>query len=203
MVDPTRRMVLPAAIGVGMAANKETLAWDFSFPSIDEGRLDFAAFKGRVLLVTNTASFCGYTYQYKRAGEAAQGRSPRGLTVIGVPSQDFNQESADNKTVKTFCEATFGVEFPMAGIAHVRGRPGGAVLRLGARTEAVGAEWNFNKVLIGRDGRIAGTFGSGDEPEGPKLSAGDRGGVGEGPDARGMPRRKAGLHSRRPGSGHA
>ena len=65
MIEPTRRMVLAAAMGVGMAADKEMLAWDFGFPSIDEGRLDFAAFKGRVLLVTNTASFCGYTYQYE------------------------------------------------------------------------------------------------------------------------------------------
>ena len=61
MTELTRRMVVAAAMGVGMAANKEVLAWDFSFASIDEGRLDFAALKGRVLLVTNTASFCGYT----------------------------------------------------------------------------------------------------------------------------------------------
>ncbi len=54
-----------------MAANSETLAWDFGFPSIDQGRLDFAEYKGRVLLVTNTASFCGYTYQCQRAGDAA------------------------------------------------------------------------------------------------------------------------------------
>ena len=121
MIEPTRRMVLVAAMGVGMAANKETLAWDFGFPSIDEGRLEFATLRGRVLLVTNTASFCGYTYQYEGLEKLHQAGSPRGFTVIGVPSQDFNQESADNGTVKRFCEATFGVEFPMAGIAHVRG----------------------------------------------------------------------------------
>ena len=100
MIEPTRRMVLVAAMGVGMAANKETLAWDFGFPSIDDGRLDFAALKGRVLLVTNTASFCGYTYQYEGLEKLHKAGSPRGLTVIGVPSQDFNQESADNRTVK-------------------------------------------------------------------------------------------------------
>ena len=121
MIEPTRRMLLAAAMGVGMAANQETLAWDFRFPSIDEGTLDFAAYKGRVLLVTNTASFCGYTYQYEGLEKLHKADQARGLTVIGVPSQDFNQESADNRTVKTFCEATFGVQFPMAGIAHVRG----------------------------------------------------------------------------------
>ncbi|HET7879922.1 MAG TPA: glutathione peroxidase [Acetobacteraceae bacterium] len=170
MTEPTRRVLLMAAMGVGVAANKEALAWDFSFPAIDEGRLDFATFKGRVLLVTNTASFCGYTYQYEGLEKLHKADEARGLTVIGVPSQDFNQESADNGTVKTFCEATFGVQFPMAGISHVRGAsaaPFYAWVREQRRWEP---GWNFNKVLIGRDGRIAGTFGSGDEPQGPKLS---------------------------------
>jgi glutathione peroxidase len=153
-----------------MAANKEMLAWDFGFPSIDDGRLDFSGFRGRVLLVTNTASFCGYTYQYEALEKLHRTAEARGLTVIGVPSQDFNQESADNKTVKTFCDATFGVEFPMAGIAHVRGAqaaPFYAWVREQKKWQPV---WNFNKVLIGRDGHIAGTFGAGDEPNGPKLS---------------------------------
>ena len=170
MVEATRRMVLAAAMGVGMAADKEMLAWDFGFPSIDEGRLEFAAFRGQVLLVTNTASFCGYTYQYEGLEKLHKAGSPRGLTVIGVPSQDFNQESADNKTVKTFCEATFGVEFPMAGIVHVRGREAAPFYAWVREQKQWEPNWNFNKVLIGRDGRIAGTFGSGDEPQGAKLS---------------------------------
>jgi glutathione peroxidase len=169
MIEPTRRLVLAAAIGACMAATKETLAWDFGFPSIDDGKLDFATFKGRVLLVTNTASFCGYTYQYEVLERLHKTATANGLTVIGVPSQDYNQESADNSTVKTFCEATFDVQFPLAGIAHVRGpqaAPFYAWVREQIRWEP---NWNFNKVLIGRDGRIAGTFGSGDEPDGPKL----------------------------------
>jgi glutathione peroxidase len=152
-----------------MAADKETLAWDFGFPSIDEGRLDFATFKGRVLLVTNTASFCGYTYQYGALEKLHKSASSKGLTVIGVPSQDFNQESADNKTVKTFCEATFSVQFPMAGIAHVRGPQAAPFYAWVREQKHWEPDWNFNKVLIGRDGRIVGTFGSGDEPDGPRL----------------------------------
>ena len=157
----------------------ETLAWDFGFSSIDEGRLDFAAFKGRVLLVVNTASFCGYTYQYEAMKKLHQAGSPRGLTVIGVPSGDFNQESADNATVKAFCETRFGVDFPMAGLAHVRGAaaaPFYAWVREEKRWEP---NWNFNKVLIGRDGLIAGTFGSGDEPQGAKLSQAIEGELGK------------------------
>ena len=153
-----------------MAASEEKLAWAFDFPAIDGGTLALGAFQGRVLLVTNTASFCGYTPQYAGLEKLHTALGPQGLTVIGVPSQDFNQESADNKTVKTFCEATFGVEFPMAGIVHVRG-PEAAPFYAWVRTQkSWEPNWNFNKVLIGRDGWIAGVFGSGDEPAGPKLS---------------------------------
>src|SRR5579872_40805 len=127
-----------------MAAKDQALAWDFGFPSIDEGRLDLAAFKGRVLLVTNTASFCGYSYQYKGLETLHKAGEARGLTVIGVPSQDFHQESPDNKTVKEFCEVNFAVGFPMAGIVHVRGAqaaPFYAWVREQKRWEP---SWNFN-----------------------------------------------------------
>lgn len=153
-----------------MAAGKEALAWDFGFPSIDAGQLDLAEFRGRVLLVTNTASFCGYTYQYEGLENLHQAEAPRGLTVIGVPSRDFNQESADNRTVKAFCEAKFGIEFPVAGITHVRGPQAVPFYAWVREQKHWEPDWNFNKVLIGRDGRIVGTFGSGDEPQGPKLS---------------------------------
>ena len=154
-----------------MAAAKESLAWDFSFPAIDGGTLDFRTFSGHALLVVNTASFCGYTYQYEGLRKLHEARAADGLTVIGVPSQDFNQESPDNKTVKTFCETQFGIDFPLTGVSHVKGSsaaPFYAWVREAASWEP---GWNFNKVLIGRDGRIAGTFGSGDEPQGSKLGA--------------------------------
>jgi glutathione peroxidase len=171
MVEPTRRMVLVAAIGACMAADKETLAWDFGFPSIEEGRLDFSSFRGRVLLVTNTASFCGYTYQYEGLEKLHRTVSPRGLTVIGVPSQDFNQESPDNKTVKTFCETQYSIDFPLSGVSHVKGPSAAPFYAWVRATTSWEPNWNFNKVLIGRDGGIAGTFGSGDEPSGGKLGA--------------------------------
>jgi glutathione peroxidase len=148
----------------------DRLAWEFSFPSIGEGMLSLDAFKGRALLVTNTASFCGYTNQYAGLEKLHAAMEARGLTIVGVPSRDFNQESADNATVKAFCETRFGVRFPMAGICHVRGTeatPFYAWVREATRWEP---GWNFCKVLIGRDGRVAGTFGSGDEPQGAKLS---------------------------------
>jgi glutathione peroxidase len=170
MAVSTRRDVLAIlAGGALMAAAKPTLAWDFSFPSIDGGTLDFLTYTGHVLLVVNTASFCGYTYQYEGLRKLHDAKATEGLTVIGVPSQDFNQESPDNKTVKTFCETKYSIDFPLSGISHVKG-PSAAPFYAWVRT-AAGWEpnWNFNKVLIARDGSVAGTFGSNDEPAGPKL----------------------------------
>src|SRR5208282_5345601 len=99
----TRRALLAAMGGMAaMAATDNKLAWAFDFPAIEGGTLALAAFKGRVLLVANTASFCGYTYQYEGLEKLHTALGPQGLTIIGVPSQDFNQESPDDATVKTF-----------------------------------------------------------------------------------------------------
>jgi len=172
MPDLTRRTVLTLTAGVlTMAADKDKTAWDFSFPAIEGGTLDFASFKGRVLLVVNTASFCGYTYQYEGLEKLYQAKSSAGLTVIGVPSQDFNQESAENKEVKTFCDTRFGIEFPLAAISHVRGAQAAPFYAWVNAQRNWQPSWNFNKVLIGRDGRILATFGSGDEPGGPAVAA--------------------------------
>jgi glutathione peroxidase len=171
MAETTRRNLLTITGGaLLMAADKDRLAWEFSFPAIDGGTLDFSEFKGRVLLVANTASFCGYTYQYEGLEKLHATKSPAGLTVIGVPSRDFNQEYADDATVKTFCETRFEIDFPLTAISHVAGNsaaPFYAWVRLQKQWQP---QWNFNKVLIGREGHIAGTFGSGDEPGGPVLS---------------------------------
>jgi glutathione peroxidase len=171
MVELRRRTILAAGAAAPlMGAGSDQTAWDFGFPAIEGGKLDFAALKGRVLLVTNTASFCGFTYQYEGLQKLHDARSPAGLTVIGVPSQDFNQESADNATVKTFCDTRFDIDFPLTAISHVRGARAAAFYAWVNAERNWQPEWNFNKVLIGRDGRIAGTFRSSDEPDGPSVS---------------------------------
>jgi glutathione peroxidase len=170
MAEPTRRQVLAGAAGaLTMAADTDRTARDFSFPAIEGGTLDFGAYKGRVLLVTNTASFCGYTYQYEGLQKLHAANSPAGLTVIGIPSRDFNQESADNGTVKTFCETNFDIDFPLSAISHVRGARAAPFYAWVNAQRNWQPEWNFNKVLIDRFGRIAATFGSGDEPGGGLL----------------------------------
>lgn len=172
MVDLPRRAALLgfAAVAAGAAA-AETLAWDFTFTAIDDTTLPLAQFKGRVLLVTNTASFCGFTYQYKGLEALHQQLQDKGLTVVGVPSQDFDQESDSNAKVKQFCEGIYGVQFPLAGLTHVKGAQAHPFYRWVRETKNWEPAWNFNKVLIGRDGRIQALFSSWSAPDGVKLRA--------------------------------
>ena len=168
----TSRRTLLAVGGslfAGVANAAATDAFGFSFPSIEDGILDFAAYRGRVLLVTNTASFCGYTYQYEALEKLHATLEGRGLTVVGIPSQDFNQEKDNAAEVKAFCDATFGVQFPMTGLLHVRGGNADPFYRWVRTQKNWEPSWNFNKVLIGRNGQILGTYGSEDEPQGPRL----------------------------------
>ncbi len=172
MADLGRRSVLGAAfLGALGAAAPEQLAWNFSFPSLDGGTLDFASYRGRVLLVVNTASFCGFTYQYEALEKLNRDLGGRGLTVIGIPSQDFGQESDSNGAVKQFCDLTYGVEFPMTEIAHVRGPDAMPFYAWVRRARDWEPDWNFNKVLVGRDGSIKGTYRSKVEPGSPALMA--------------------------------
>jgi len=152
------------------ATGPDQLAWEFSFPAIEGGELKLADFKGRVLLVANTASFCGYTPQYKSLQALHEQRGAEGFTVIGVPSRDFRQESEDNATVKNFCETNYGITFPLTGIQHVRGEDAAPFYRWVSMARDWQPAWNFNKVLIGRDGRIKATFGASDKPDGAEIA---------------------------------
>lgn len=143
--------------------------WQFSMTSIEEGKLDFAEFRGKVLLVVNTASFCSFTPQYKQLEALHRDLGPKGFAVIGIPSQDFGQEKDSNGAVKEFCELTYGVDFPMSAIAHVKGAEAAPFYQWVRAQTQWEPRWNFFKVLIGRDGAILGTFGSEDVPDKGRL----------------------------------
>lgn len=167
----SRRALLAAAAGLAVTGARaaDPVAWDFAFPDIDGGTLKLAQFRGNAIMVVNTASFCGFTYQYEALEKLHKARKSVGFAVVGVPSQDFNQESDSNAKVKAFCEATFGVDFPLAGISKVTGEGAAPFYRWVKAQRNWEPSWNFNKVVIGRDGRIVACFGSGDEPDGLKV----------------------------------
>jgi len=174
MVDAFRRAGLLAAAFLapatrtGQAAAGDT-AHAFSFDALEGGPLPLAAWRGRALLVVNTASFCGYTPQYAALQRLHERHEARGLTVLGVPSQDFDQESGDARKIRDFCDTQFGITFPLAALNHVRGPQAHPFYRWAAQ-QAGPVRWNFHKYLIARDGRRVTAFSTQTTPDAPALA---------------------------------
>jgi glutathione peroxidase len=143
-------------------------AYDFSFKSIDGGDMPMSKFKGKAVLVVNVASQCGLTPQYSGLEELWKEKGGKGLVVLGVPANDFGaQEPGTENEIKTFCETRFAVDFPMTAKEHVIGAEAHPFYKwiAGELGEGAAPKWNFHKYLIGKDGSIAGTFGSRTEPD--------------------------------------
>ncbi|HEX7890378.1 MAG TPA: glutathione peroxidase [Ramlibacter sp.] len=141
-----------------------------TFPRLqDEKPQALCQYSGRVLLVVNTASFCGFTPQYEGLEKLYAKYRDRGLVVLGFPSNDFAQEGGSNKEIADFCENTFGVKFPMFGKSAVRGSDANPLFRELARQTGRAPLWNFHKYLIGRDGAIVANYSSLTRPDDPAL----------------------------------
>lgn len=137
-------------------------AYDFTFDAIDGTPLPMAQFKGKVLLVVNTASQCGFTPQYATLEKLYLQYKDKGLVVLGVPSNDFNQETGSEKEIKTFCEVNYGVTFPLTSKTSVLGDGAHPFYRWAKEVLGAGAapKWNFHKYLVDRQGRLVDYFGS-------------------------------------------
>ena len=148
-------------------------AFDYSFVAIDGTAMPLAQFKGKVLLIVNTASFCGFTKQYDGLQRLHETYGSRGLVVIGVPSNDFGaQEPKGNAEIAEFCKGAFNVTFALTEKQTVRGQAahpfyGWAGSTLG---DAATPRWNFHKYLVGRDGRLLAAFSAQVAPDAQKLA---------------------------------
>jgi glutathione peroxidase len=137
----------------------------------DEKPQSLCQYAGRVLLVVNTASYCGFTPQYKGL-EALYDKykdKGRGLVVLGFPSNDFMQEKGSNLEIAEFCESTFGVKFPMFAASHVRGSEANPLFRPLSAQSGTTVKWNFYKYLIGRDGSVVAAYSSMTAPDDAAL----------------------------------
>lgn len=136
----------------------------------DEKPQDLCQYAGQVVLVVNTASYCGFTQQYKGLEELYRRYRDRGLVVLGFPSNDFGQqEPGSNQQIAEFCENTFGVQFPMFAKSHVRGPQANALFRQLAERTGTTPKWNFYKYLISRDGRTVLAYNSLTAPDSGSL----------------------------------
>lgn len=143
---------------------------DGTFASIDGGQISLEQWRGRPVLVVNTASRCGFTNQYDGLQALYDRYRDRGLVVLAVPSNDFRQELATAEEVKDFCEMNFGLDIPMTEITHVRGPDAHPFFQSVRAETGFVPNWNFNKILVGPDGSVVDTWGSVTRPESRKIT---------------------------------
>ena len=154
------------------SANYEKIFYDFKINSITGDQIDLKDFKGKPILIVNTASYCGFTKQYNDMQELWEKYRDRGLIVLGVPSNSFNQEKSDNSAVKEFCEVNFNINFPLTEITDVRGDNAHEIYKWAKANYGKSAvpKWNFYKILINKDGKIEDTYASLTSPTSKKIT---------------------------------
>ena len=152
-------------------ANYEKLFYDISIKSINGNNIDLNKYKRKVILLVNVASFCGFTKQYAGLQNLWNKYKDKGLIVLGVPSQSFNQEMNREKDIKKFCEVNFNINFPMTSIFDVNGDNAHEIYKWAKINYGRSAipKWNFHKILINKDGKIEHTFSSFVKPESKKI----------------------------------
>ena len=152
-------------------AKYEKIFYDFKINSISGDMIDLSEFKGKPVLVVNTASYCGFTKQYEDMQKLWENYREKGLVVLGIPSNSFNQEKNNNNEVKEFCEVNFNINFPMTEITNVKGDNAHEIYKWAKENYGKSAvpKWNFYKILINKEGKIEDTFASFTKPMSGKL----------------------------------
>src|SRR3954465_701482 len=162
-------MPLPAASQAATGGSCPALL-NQQFPRLqDEVPQSLCQYSGKVLLVVNTASFCGFTPQYEALEKLHAKYREAGLVVLGFPSNDFAQETGSNKEIADFCENTFGVKFPMFSKSAVRGSDANPLFRQLAAQSGRAPLWNFHKYLISPEGKVVDNYSSLTRPDDPAL----------------------------------
>tara|TARA_B100001057_G_C22758042_1_gene914609 strand:+ start:179 stop:724 length:546 start_codon:yes stop_codon:yes gene_type:complete len=152
-------------------ANYDKLFFDLNIKSISGGTINFNEYKGKVVLIVNTASYCGFTKQYDELQKLWEEYMAKGLVVLGIPSNTFNQEMSKNSEVKEFCKVNFNINFPMSVIVDVKGENAHELFKWAKNNYGNSAipKWNFHKILINKDGKIEDTFNSFTKPMSKKV----------------------------------
>jgi glutathione peroxidase len=160
-------------ISFGGTAMAES-AHDYSFQTIDGKSMPLSEYKGKAVLVVNTASFCGYTPQYTGLQSLWEDYKDKGLVVLGVPANDFGaQEPGSNAEIKDFCESKYDVTFPLASKEVVKGAGAHPFYKWAAATLGEGntPKWNFHKYLVDAEGNLVAAFPTKTEPKSKELIA--------------------------------
>ena len=159
-------------LGTNIKADYSKLAYDYKFNDIDGNDLNLNKFKNKVIVVVNVASQCGFTKQYEDMQKVWVKYQDKGVVMLGVPSNDFGkQEPGSSEEIKNFCEAKFGITFPMTEKVSVKGE-NAHPFYIWAREnhgKSTIPKWNFHKIIIGKDGKVLDTFASMTNPSSKKF----------------------------------
>tara|TARA_B100001093_G_C26629932_1_gene928402 strand:- start:439 stop:984 length:546 start_codon:yes stop_codon:yes gene_type:complete len=155
-----------------VSANYEKVFHNFNIESISGEVIDFNEFKNKVVLIVNTASFCGFTKQYDDLQSLWVKYKSKGLVVLGVPSNSFNQEKKNDAEVAKFCEVNFNITFPLTTITNVKGNNAHEIFKWAKENHGNSAvpKWNFHKILINKEGKIEDTYSSLTNPTSKKIT---------------------------------
>ena len=152
-------------------ADYEKIFYDFKINSISGDVINLNDYKGKPVLVVNTASYCGFTKQYNDMQDLWERYKDKGLIVLGVPSNSFNQEKKNNSEVKEFCKVNFNINFPITEITNVKGDKAHEIYKWAKDNYGKSAvpKWNFYKILINKEGKIEETYASLTNPTSRKI----------------------------------
>ena len=152
-------------------ANYEKKFYDFKIESISGEIINLNEYKDKVVLLVNTASYCGFTKQYTDLQTLWDKYKSKGLIVLGIPSNSFNQEKNNDKDIKEFCEVNFNINFPLTTITNVKGNNAHEIFKWAQKNHGNSAvpKWNFHKILINKEGKIEDTFTSFTKPTSNKI----------------------------------
>ena len=158
--------------GTNIKADYSKLAYDYKFNDLDGSELNLNEFKNKVIVVVNVASQCGFTKQYEDMQKVWDNYRDKGVVMLGVPSNDFGkQEPGTSEEIKNFCEAKFGITFPMTKKVFVKGENAHPFYIWARKKHGKSAipKWNFHKIIIGKDGKVLDTFASMTNPSSKKF----------------------------------
>ena len=147
------------------------IAYNFKFNGIDGMQINLADYENKVLVVVNVASRCGFTPQYSDLQKVWEDYKDKNVIIIGVPTNNFKQEPGSNKEIKDFCETNFNINFPMTEKIDVIGKNAHPFFKWARENYGNGAipKWNFHKIIVGKDGKVANTFSSITRPSSEKF----------------------------------
>ena len=153
------------------SANYEKKFFDLNIEGISGNKINFSEFKNKTVLIVNTASYCGFTKQYEGLEALWDKYKKKGLVVLAIPSNSFNQEKNNNSDVKEFCEVNFNITFPLTVITEVKGNNAHEIYKWAKANHGSAAvpKWNFYKILINKEGKIVDTFSSLTKPLSNKI----------------------------------